>query len=771
MSPPDGLSGSLSTLALPELLAKLHAERASGEVEVRLANAGGSIWLVDGELHDAHLHPHRGLAALDRLLELQRGEFRFRPGSQSRRRSLFDAFEPILAGHAQREAKRAALIRRLLVTNLSLVLDQEMLGDARLDTGDERCQLLQLVNGQRTASQVVEQSQLPPTVALRDLADWYDLGVVKPLADDALQAPATRRGPTQERRELPESAPVPAKRPELSEGESAHSAQRDSQGSHRTAPRTVVISADSRSADAPPYAGLSSPSARTIPEIPAARLPRTAQPSEVRSVGALTAHPVPEETAVPKAVSESPGRSSAVRTLIAFPSPLKTFGAQTAPRHASDRSRAVQQPSDSEPTDSEPPSSGPIVHRQGGLEETRHGDTVSFNSPDESTAVQPQAPLNSRTLLGFPTAVSNSQFSNGAAPTSTGPSEAATTAGAVSGASQLGIEDRLALFDKSLCLARGRDSSVYLVSRGDEVLVLKAPRAGTPSQQRRMRHEVRLMRQLEHENLVTLRESSDRPDAPYVLMDYVEGITLADLFRAEQSLSPDAALSIIHDLLAAVDYLHHAVVDGTPGLIHANLEPHNVIVGLDGRTRLLDLGEARRPGVDHGETDAHAEARFSSPEALAGEPLYPASDVYSLGILMQELARKFPSPARQTMAGASAFLEVARRAATADRPRRPESVAELAAALGVTLNVNPRHAIVSEWIRHLPEAAPEQRPQQRLRHPVAELFMADRRVADADHRRGAPAGLARFARPPVLVAMVLLLIAFAVYLFIRSTQL
>lgn len=730
---PDGEQGDVGNLALPELLAGLHTERASGELEVYFRRTTASLWMVDGELHDAHLHPHRGLAALDRLLELQRGQYRFKPGSQSLRRSLFDAFAPMLAGHAQREAKRAALIRRLLVTNLSLVVDREVLGDAHLDPADDRCQLLQLVDGRRTASQVVEQSQLPPAEALRDLADWYDLGVLKPIGDEAMPIPVTRRGPAL----AGSSSPPSNGSAETNDSGFTHAVHpADITPKHR---RTERAAEGSTSGPLAPSL-LSSPSARTVPEVPAARVPRSQLP---QAAHADTGQSRPEaDKAVDLPSSKANQRRDLLRTLIAFPSPWTTSAAV-----ASDASPG---PPTTETPRERPPTSAPASQSVAGDDFER------------------RSRFNSRTLLGFPTMVPLNQAPSASAHQPSTPQTAEEGSNST-GTPPLTIEEQLAAFDKSTCLARGRDSAVYLVARAETLSVFKVPRTGSPAQQRKLQDEARLLRLLRHDSIVALREAADRGSSPYLLMEYVDGLTLAEILRAAQPLSLDVALGILHDLFCALDYLHHVELEGGTGLLHGNLEPHNILVGFDGQTRLIDFGEARPCGTRNDGTDTHAEARFSSPEALAGDAVHATSDIYSLGILMQELARSFPTVGAVTET--KAFIEAARRAASAQPLQRYQTVTDLALALRITVTANPHRDVLRAWLRHLPQAASSQRPSQRLRGPVADLSPVVQPDFATSHQPQA------LPQPPALSTTILLAVTLAlltalgvaVYLYIDAT--
>src|SRR6185436_4901111 len=131
----------------------------------------------------------------------------------------------------------------------------------------------------------------------------------------------------------------------------------------------------------------------------------------------------------------------------------------------------------------------------------------------------------------------------------------------------------------------------------------------------------------------------------FITMEFVEGSTLAQLIPPE-GLSPDEivryALPITEGLAAA----HRG------GVIHRDLKPSNIIIGKDGRLRILDFGLAKRGPVraEPVSTDSATETlssltqphrfkgtlRYMSPEQLRGEPTDHRSDLFSLGIVLYE---------------------------------------------------------------------------------------------------------------------------------------
>lgn len=143
---------------------------------------------------------------------------------------------------------------------------------------------------------------------------------------------------------------------------------------------------------------------------------------------------------------------------------------------------------------------------------------------------------------------------------------------------------------------------------------------------RRLLDEARQAAGLDHPSIVTVHSVHEDADPPAIVMEYVDGFPL-DRFAAELTFEQRARLlrEVARGLAAA-----HA-----RGIIHRDLKPDNVLVGPEMRPRLLDFGmalsveEARRLGGGFEGTPLYA-----SPEQARGEPLSPASDVFSFGSLM-----------------------------------------------------------------------------------------------------------------------------------------
>ena len=202
-------------------------------------------------------------------------------------------------------------------------------------------------------------------------------------------------------------------------------------------------------------------------------------------------------------------------------------------------------------------------------------------------------------------------------------------------------------------IGSGGMGAVYLAVRDDVGLrvALKLLRdgRGTPSAVRRLLTERRVLARLDHPNVARLLDAGVTDDgAPYFAMEYVDGAPLIEACDARR-LDVRARVALFATVCDAVAYAHaHHVV-------HRDLKPANVFVRGDGVVKLLDFGIAKllapddAPGATSlptanaawGATSGSGiwlmTPRYAAPEQRRGQPVTPASDVYALGLMLEEV--------------------------------------------------------------------------------------------------------------------------------------
>jgi serine/threonine-protein kinase len=230
-------------------------------------------------------------------------------------------------------------------------------------------------------------------------------------------------------------------------------------------------------------------------------------------------------------------------------------------------------------------------------------------------------------------------------------------------------------------IGRGGMGTVFLAERADgqfeQRVALKLVRADlrSTSARRRFLDERRLLARLSHPGIARLLDGGVTDEgAPYLVLEYVEGVPLLDYVRG-RALRLDERIALLLDVCRAVEHAHRSLV------VHLDLKPGNVLVTAEGAAKLLDFGIAKLLADDQEETPAartRAEERiltpeYAAPELLLGGAITTATDVYSLGAMLYELV----TARRPVEVEAGSLLEL-ERALRDERPRPPSRVAAAA---------------------------------------------------------------------------------------------
>ena len=185
-----------------------------------------------------------------------------------------------------------------------------------------------------------------------------------------------------------------------------------------------------------------------------------------------------------------------------------------------------------------------------------------------------------------------------------------------------------------------------LIDRPVAIKVLSQRFVGDETAQQRFRREARAAGHMQHPNAVTVTDFGATNDGYlYIVMELLEGQTLRELLAREAPLDPARAVSIMLQASAAVGAAHDAK------LIHRDLKPANIFIEqrphAPALVKVLDFGVAKFIVEEHEDDDYNTltqvgaiigTPRYMSPEQCTGAaPLTPASDVYSLGVILYEM--------------------------------------------------------------------------------------------------------------------------------------
>ena len=147
-------------------------------------------------------------------------------------------------------------------------------------------------------------------------------------------------------------------------------------------------------------------------------------------------------------------------------------------------------------------------------------------------------------------------------------------------------------------------------------------------------NEARAVSRLKHPNIVPVFEADEHEGQSYLVFEYVEGPTLQERRRKQPSLPAREAVTLLLGVLDALAAAHDQ------GIVHRDLKPSNVLLGGDGRPRVMDFGIAAR--IDQGDGRIVGTPGYISPQAARGESPHPAMDVFSAGVMLGELLAGAP---------------------------------------------------------------------------------------------------------------------------------
>ncbi|KEO81951.1 Stk1 family PASTA domain-containing Ser/Thr kinase [Tumebacillus flagellatus] len=172
-----------------------------------------------------------------------------------------------------------------------------------------------------------------------------------------------------------------------------------------------------------------------------------------------------------------------------------------------------------------------------------------------------------------------------------------------------------------------------LLNRNVSIKVLRAQFSTDDDFVRRFRREAQAAASLSHPNVVNIYDVGVENDEYYIVMEYVDGLTLKEIIQDRAPLPVPEAIDIAKQICAALGHAHEN------NIVHRDIKPHNILIGKDGRVKVTDFGIARAITSNTITQDGSVlgSVHYFSPEQARGGITDVKSDIYSLGVVLYEM--------------------------------------------------------------------------------------------------------------------------------------
>ena len=209
-----------------------------------------------------------------------------------------------------------------------------------------------------------------------------------------------------------------------------------------------------------------------------------------------------------------------------------------------------------------------------------------------------------------------------------------------------GLRNSIAGYEILSVIMEGKNSTVYqaldLQTRWE--VAVKTVTVGAPKfklRTRQLKWEYTLRDRLNHPNLIKIHRFGQTRTLAYLVMEFFRGQNLRGLMRSDSPMLSEKAIDIVSQVAAALYHLHQN------GIVHRDVKPENILVNSAGDVKVIDFAIAVELNKQwkrwFGRHDGIRGTRtYMSPEQVRGKAVSPQSDVYSLGVLLYELAAGRP---------------------------------------------------------------------------------------------------------------------------------
>jgi serine/threonine protein kinase len=167
------------------------------------------------------------------------------------------------------------------------------------------------------------------------------------------------------------------------------------------------------------------------------------------------------------------------------------------------------------------------------------------------------------------------------------------------------------------------------------VKLLHAHLVAEPESKSRLQREAQAVAKLHHDNIVQIFDySGTDTDAAFIVTEFIDGVTLKQFITARKPPPPEVAALIAIEINCALMHAHSL------GIIHRDVKPDNVMVRIDGMLKLMDFGVAQIMDLERMTVTGQllGSPAYMAPELLEGRPLDVRTDIFSVGILLYQIA-------------------------------------------------------------------------------------------------------------------------------------
>ncbi len=262
------------------------------------------------------------------------------------------------------------------------------------------------------------------------------------------------------------------------------------------------------------------------------------------------------------------------------------------------------------------------------------------------------------------------------------------------------IADRYEVIDR---VGSGGMSDVYrakdhILGREVAIKILKQEFSEDATFVAKFRTEAQSAAGLEHPNIVNIYDVGSENGMYFIVMEYVEGITLKTYIEKKGQLNFKEAISIAIQVGRGIEAAHQK------GIIHRDIKPQNIIISTEGKVKVTDFGIARAASSNTIHADLMGSVHYSSPEQARNGFVDGKSDIYSLGIVMYEMVTgRVPFDGDNTVAVAIQHLQEEMVAPSAYAPDLPISLEKI--ILKATMKkADRRYATISDLLMDLKKA-------------------------------------------------------------------